>query len=99
MLIYGGKTSKRFPLDEFLECFFPGANLKHYSNEKAESIKFLDDIEMSYLESERKRVNRPGQYGLAIIDVFKGEWQTMFLGTFIMKKFYQIEQITSSFEL
>ena len=80
------------------------AGVGMYSNEKAESIKFLDDIEMSYLESERKRVNRPGQYGLAIIDVFKGEWQTMFLGillisTFIMKKFYQTEQITSSFEL
>ena len=29
---------------------------------------------MPYLDSERKRVNRPGQYGLAIIDVYKGEW-------------------------
>ena len=74
LLICGGKTSKRFPRDEFLECFSPSANLKHCSNEKAESIKLLGDIEMPYLESERKRVNRPGQYGLAIIDVFKGEW-------------------------
>ena len=71
-LIYGGKTSKSLPRVEFPESFCLGVNENHYSNE-TESLQFFNDVIVPYLDSERLRLNLLNQYGLMVMNVFKGQ--------------------------
>ncbi len=72
-IIYGGKTKQSFPRGiKFPSNFSISANPKHYSNEK-EALKHLDEVIIPYIEAERKRLNRPNQVALIIMDVFKGQ--------------------------
>ena len=70
-LIYGGKTTQRFPRFKFADSFSLSANSKHFSNTEG-SLKLLDEIVILYVESERKRLNlEQTQFALIILDVFR----------------------------
>ena len=68
-LIYKGKTSQRLPKIQFPNEFSLNANLKHYSNE-TEPLKFLKDIILPYVKTERERLGLETQPALLIYDVF-----------------------------
>ena len=68
-LIYKGKTSQSLLKIHFPNGFSLSANLKHYSNE-TESLKFLKDIILSYVKTERERLGLETQPALLIYDVF-----------------------------
>ena len=74
-LIYGGKTLQSLPRFEFPKAFLLSTKKKHFGN-STESLKFIDEISIPYVSSQRKRkeldVNHPA---LLFTDVFK--WQVM----------------------
>ena len=57
-LIYKGKTVQSLPQFRFPQEFTLSENKKHYSNE-AESIKLIEEIILSYVKEERKRLSKP----------------------------------------
>ena len=77
-LIYKGKTSQSLPKIHFPNGFSLSANLKHYSNE-TESLKFLKDIILSYVKTERERLGLETQPALLIYDVFWRQTTDKFL--------------------
>ena len=54
------------------------ANLKHYSNE-TESLKFLKEIILLYVKTERERMGLETQPALLIYNVFRGQTTNKFL--------------------
>ena len=71
-LIYKGKTSQSFPKIIFPTGFSLSANEKHFSNTE-ESIKFLEEIIVSYVDKKRGEIDSPDQAALLIWDVFRGQ--------------------------
>ena len=71
-LIYGGKTTQSLTRYEFPAEFPLSVNRKHYSNQD-ESIKFIDEILVPYIKTERERLELPNQEALVNFDVFKGQ--------------------------
>ena len=71
-LIYGEKTIQSLPRFKFSLVFSVSVNKKHYSNEAA-SIKLIEDIILSYVKEERKRLRKADQAALVIFDVFRGQ--------------------------
>ena len=68
-LTYKGKTNESQLKVTFLEEFSLSANKKNYSNEK-ESLKFLDEFILSYIQREQKNLGPKNQKALIIYDVF-----------------------------
>ena len=71
-LIYGGKTRQSLPRFKFPEGFSLSFNPKHYSNTE-ESLKLIDEILLSYINSQRKILQNPKKEALLIMDVFRGQ--------------------------
>ena len=71
-LIYKGKTSQSFPKITFPDGFSLSANEKHFSNTD-ESIKYLKEIIIPYVEQKRKESDLTDQATLLIWDVFRGQ--------------------------
>ena len=71
-LIYKGKTSQSFPKITLPDGFSLSANEKHFSNTD-ESIKYLKEIIIPYVEQKRKESDRTDQAALLIWDVFRGQ--------------------------
>ena len=77
-IIYGGKTKKCLPRGvKFPSMFSLGYNPKHYNNEK-EVLKYLDEVIIPYIDSERERLGLPNQIAHLIMDVFKGQMDAVF---------------------
>ena len=68
-LIYKGKTNESLLKVTFPEEFLLSANEKNYSNEK-ESLKFLDEFILSYIQQEQKNLGPENQKALITCDVF-----------------------------
>ena len=94
-LIYGGKTSKSLPRVKFPESFCLSVNEKHYSNER-ESLRYFDEVIIPYLESERVRLNLPNQYGLVVMDVFRGQMTDKVLGHLLADNFVFHEKVPAN---
>ena len=77
-LIYKGKTDQSLPKIQFPSGFTFSANLKHYSNEM-ESLKFLKEIILPYVKTEREMLGLETQPALLIYDVFRGQTADKFL--------------------
>ena len=77
-LIYKGKTGQSLPKIQFPSGFSFSANLKHYSNEM-ESLKFLKEITLPYVKTEREMLGLETQPALLIYDVFRGQTTDKFL--------------------
>ena len=77
-MIYTGKTSQSIPKIQFPNGFSLSANLKGYSND-TESLKFLKEIILPYVKSERERLGLETQLALLIYDVFQGQTTGKFL--------------------
>ena len=71
-LIYGGKTLKSLPNFEFPDSFSLSVNPKHFSNNQ-ESIKVVTEIVVPYVENQRKKLQKPDQAALLILDIFRGQ--------------------------
>ena len=56
LLIYDGKTVKSLPRFKFPQQFSLSANPTHFSN-SSESIKLFEEVIISYLQKERKKLN------------------------------------------
>ena len=68
-LIFKSKTNASLLKVTFPEEFSLSANEKNYSNEK-ESLKFLDEFILSYIQQEQKNLGPENQKALIIYDVF-----------------------------
>ena len=68
-LIFKSKTNESLLKVTFPEEFLLSANEKNYSNEK-ESLKFLDEFILSYIQQEQKNLGPENQKALIIYDVF-----------------------------
>ena len=77
-LIYNGKTNQSLPKVNFPQEFSVSVNEKHYSNEK-ESLKFLEDVILPYIQNERQELGSESQKALLIYDVFRGQTIDRFL--------------------
>ena len=77
-LIYKGKTGQSLPKIQFPSGFTFSANLKHYSNEM-ESLKFLKEIILPYVKTEREMLGLETQPALLIYNVFRGQTADKFL--------------------
>ena len=71
-LIYMGKTSQSFLKMTFPDGFSLSANGKHFSNTN-ESIKYLKEIVIPYVEQKRNERDQTDQAALLIWDVFRGQ--------------------------
>ena len=71
-LIYGGKTLKSLPNFEFPDSFSLSVNPNYFSNTQ-ESIKVVTEIVTSYVENQRKELQKPDQAALFILDIFRGQ--------------------------
>ena len=68
-LIFKSKTNESLLKVTFPEEFSLSANEKNYSNEK-ESLKFLDEFILSYIQQKQKNLGLENQKALIIYDVF-----------------------------
>ena len=68
-LIFKSKTNESLLKVKFPEEFSLSANEKNYSNEK-ESLKFLDEFILSYIQQKQKNLGPENQKALIIYDVF-----------------------------
>ena len=72
-LIYGGKTTQSIPKVAFPKEFSLSANPTHFSNTE-ESLKFLSEIIIPYIDNERSRLELPKeQKALMVMDAFTGQ--------------------------
>ena len=71
-LIYGGKTKQSLPRFKFPDSFSLSVNPTHYSNEE-ESINFIKNIIVPYVEEQRSLLELPNQNALVLLDVFTGQ--------------------------
>ena len=78
-LIYGGKTKQSLPRFKFPDSFSLSVNPTHYSNEE-ESINFIENIIVPYVEEQRSLLEFPNQN--ALVDVFTGQTTPAVLKTF-----------------
>ena len=74
-LIYKGKTKQSLPKVDFPSGFSLSANDKHFSNTQ-ESVKFLNEIIIPFVDKKRSELKRPNQAALLIWDVFRGQKTT-----------------------
>ena len=77
-LIYKGKTSQNLPKIHFPNGFSLRANLKYCSNEM-KSLKFLKEIILPYVKTERRRLGLETQPALLVYDIFRGQTTDKFL--------------------
>lgn len=69
-LTYGGNMEKIFPCVKFPDSFSFSTNEKHSSNTQ-ESLKFIEEIILSYFEIERDILNLGEDFPvLLVIDFF-----------------------------
>ena len=80
-LIYGGKTKQSLPRFKFPDSFSLSVNPTHCSNEE-ESIKFIENIIVPYVEEQRSLLELPNQNALVLLDVFTGQTRAAVLKTF-----------------
>lgn len=72
-LTYGGYMEKSFPRVKFPDSFSLSTNEKHSSNTQ-ESLKFIEEIILSYFEIERDIVNLGEDFpDLLVIDFFSDQ--------------------------
>ena len=71
-LIYGGKTKQSLPRFRFPDGLSLSCNPKHFSN-AIESIKLINEIIISYVQSRRKELGKPKQVALVVMNVFQGQ--------------------------
>ena len=74
-LIYKGKTTQSQPKINFPDGFSLSVNEKHFSNTQ-ESIKFLKEIVIPFVDKKRSELKNPSQAALLIWDVFRGQKTT-----------------------
>ena len=74
-LIYKGKTTQSLPKIDFPDGFSLSVNEKHFSNTQ-ESIKFLKEIVIPFIDKKRSELKNPSQAALLIWDVFRGQKTT-----------------------
>ena len=74
-LIYKGKTTQSLPKIDFPDGFSLSVNEKHFSNTQ-ESIKFLKEIVIPFVDKKRSELKNPSQAALLIWDVFRGQKTT-----------------------
>ena len=67
-----GGTKQSLPRFKFPDSFLLSCNSKHFSN-AIEAIKLINEIIMSYVQSQRKESAKPKQAALVIMDVFRGQ--------------------------
>ena len=77
-LIYKGKTNQSLPKVNFPQEFSLSVNEKLYSSEK-ESLKFLEDVILPYIQNERQKLGSESQKALLIYDVYRGQTTDRFL--------------------
>ena len=71
-LIYDGKTKQSLPRFKFPESFSLSANPKNFSN-KAESLKVIKKIILTYVKNQRQELEKPDQAAILIMDAFRGQ--------------------------
>ena len=71
-LIYKEKTTQSLPKIDFPNGFSLSVNEKHFSNTQ-ESIKFLKEIVIPFVDKKRSELKNPRQAALLIWDVFSGQ--------------------------
>ena len=72
-LFYGGKTKMSLPKFSFPKTFCLSVNEKYFSN-SSESIKFLQEIIIPYVDKTRSNLSLPLDHlALLIFDVFRGQ--------------------------
>ena len=71
-LIYKEKTTQSLPKIDFPNGFSLSVNEKHFSNTQ-ESIKFLKEIVIPFVDKKRSELKNPSQAALLIWDVFRGQ--------------------------
>ena len=74
-IIYKGKTIQSLPQIYFPNGFSLSVNEKHFSNTQ-ESIKFLKEIVIPFVDKKRSELKNPSQAALLIWDVFRGQKTT-----------------------
>ena len=74
-LIYKGKTTQSLPKIYFPNGFSLSVNEKHFSNTQ-ESIKFLKEIVIPFVDKKRSELKNPSKAALLIWDVFRGQKTT-----------------------
>ena len=74
-LIYKEKITQSLPKVDFPDGFSLSANEKHFSNTQ-ESIKFLKEIIIPFVNKKRLELKNPNQAALLIWDVFRGQKAT-----------------------
>ena len=71
-LIYGGKTKQSLSRFKFPDGFSLRCNPKHFNN-AMESIKLINEIIISYVQSQRRELEKSKQTALVSMDVFWGQ--------------------------
>ena len=74
-LIYKGKTTQSLPKIDFPNGFSLSVNEKHFSNTQ-ESIKFLKEIVIPFVDKKRSELKNASQAALLIWDLFRGQKTT-----------------------
>ena len=74
-LIYKRKTTQSLPKIDFPDGFSLSVNKKHFSNTQ-ESIKFLKEIVIPFVDKRRSELKNPIQAALLNWDVFRGQKKT-----------------------
>ena len=92
-LIYKGKTTQSLPKIDFPDGFSLSVNEKHFSNTQ-ESIKFLKEIVIPFVDKKRSELKNPSQAALLIWDVFRGQKTTPVLD--ILKENHIITEYVSN---
>ena len=71
-LIYKEKTTQSLPKIDFPNGFSLSVNERHFNNTQ-ESIKFLKEIVIPFVDKKRSELKNPSQAALLIWDVFSGQ--------------------------
>ena len=69
-LTHGREAEKSLPMFKFPNGFLLSCNPNHFSK-AIESIKLINEIIISYVQSQRKELSKPKQATLVIMDVFR----------------------------
>ena len=77
-LIYEGKSTQNLPKIDFPDGFSLSVKEKHFSNTQ-ESIKFLEEIVIPFVDRKRSELKNPSQAAWLIWDVFRGQKTTPLL--------------------
>ena len=74
-LIYEGKSTQSLPKIDFPDGFSLSVKEKHFSNTQ-ESIKFLEEIVIPFVDRKRSELKNPSQAAWLMWDVFRGQKTT-----------------------